>query len=228
MILIRLILLSLALSFPFCSALYSQSGSTYSLRDNVLVPNLSSCDTALDVEGFYDFGGLKISKYYVFLDTVDLYLNNDTVMDKLFVLSPSSQEIPMNESFCSEMGKRLFVAIVSDKDKFEFFIVNENLILNRFDYQNEPYCGMKFNSGKLEFCFYTGSVMKCEYKIAFDLIDGDFCLARRTSDCYLIDLSRSSHYTVDFNPVDSNAEDKIFLQNIDIDHFLDVPELYSE
>lgn len=83
---------------------------------------------SLKVNNFHEKFGVFISDYYVILDSLNIDLNNDKVMDRLLVLSPLSLE--SEESICKMdiSPKRLLVEIINNKNTSKIRNIYSNLI----------------------------------------------------------------------------------------------------
>jgi hypothetical protein len=187
----------------------------------VIVPE---CEGDSLINMYYDMLGIKISNYYRPIDSLDMNINNDGVLDRILILSPVTQGI-LDTLTCEEKPKkRLLITLISSGSKGHHLeIINDNVILNTFDFQGNPYQGIKKITNGFRLSFEFGSIIFCEFKFDFVCKKGEFLLQK--SSYYCFNKGNPDLYKIKSNTYKSK---KYFLKNIDINQFIDIPDLLEK
>lgn len=127
---------------------------------------------SLIANNFHKKFGVFISDYYVILDSLNIDLNNDKVIDRLLVLSPQSLEF--EESICKMdvSPKRLLVEIINNNNNNTFKIRNiySNLISDVGGILSH-YNGIFLIKDGFEIIHQAGAKYSWTYKMIFSVRD---------------------------------------------------------
>ncbi|OGS72030.1 MAG: hypothetical protein A3F91_03685 [Flavobacteria bacterium RIFCSPLOWO2_12_FULL_35_11] len=198
------------------------SQNTFSIIQDGIIPKLKNCDTSNSlVNEYYSYLGIKFSKYYIILDSLKIDINKDGFLDRFLVIAPITQIYSPDTLPCDQQtGKKLAVVLLAQQNKYTISYVNENLILNDYEFQSEPYCGIKSCNHGFILCFFIGSIIKCEYNFYFKIKNGNLYLYKRKYDCYVTDLSSNAKQTKK-HPFSKETN----LSSINTRNFIDIPDL---
>jgi hypothetical protein len=213
--------------FIYCTILlsisYNTFSQTFSYDENLLKETALDCNDSTNINKYFEFFGVKISKFYKIIDYATFENIQNNKFYKLVILSPYEQEETIVRSDCDIFKtKRLLLILENNKDnKYSIFDVIENIILNTFDSQSEPYRrGMLIEKNSFTLRFYFGSKIRCYLNLKFTIYNSKFYLTQMYSDCYDIhDLSNSKKKTINFK-----KRDKFEISRINIHNLIDVIE----
>lgn len=137
------------------------------------IPNKKdSC--SLVANNFNKKFGVFISDYYIILDSLNIDLNNDKVIDRLLVLSP--QSLDSEESICKMdvLPKRLLVEIINNNNNNTSKIRNiySNLISDVGGLLSH-YNGIFLTDNGFEIIHQAGSKYSWTYKMTFSVRDSN-------------------------------------------------------
>ena len=215
--------------FLLCFKLQSisqNSPQTYSIINDSIIPKLKSCNnvaTSNIINEYYNYWGITFSKYYIILDSIKIDIDKDGADDRFLVISPITQIYSPDTLNCDhQTGKKLAIILLANKGKYKINYVNENIILNDYEYQSEPYCGIKPNRHGFAICFFIGSIIKCKYWFSFRIKNGDIYLIKRKYDCYVTDLSNNAKQIKNYKLTEDNNLEKINIRN-----FIEIPDLLN-
>jgi hypothetical protein len=182
-----------------------------------------NCEDSKLTNEFYDFKGIRISKWYRIIDTLDIDINYDKVNDKILVLSPLSQIYI--DSFTCEESKlpRLLMVLLAKGKRYSVSYVNDKAILNTYDYQNDPFEGIEKNKKGIILKFEVGSIIQCNYQFDFSITKSGLQLYSKRYNCFNkgnpdIYKKRRQVYT----------KKRYFLKSIDIQNFVEIPNLLGQ
>ena len=158
--------------------------------DKILLPNVRfDCMPFIDSLGYHCFENIEISKYYYIHRKIDLDLNLDEKKDIIIILNPEFQQkfgIPTVNS-CFEKRKRLFVLCLGRKDGFIIDVVNENLILNIYDYNEDPFSDLSISADGFKLKFEFGSIINYDIDFFFSRMNGKVYLTHKRQLCFSAD-----------------------------------------
>lgn len=204
-------------------------GESFFVRGNMLYSKLDSCNDEQFNKEFMDLEGVQISKAYrIVKEELNVHLNEDTLLDKLLVISPNIQEIDSFRHKCykTSYNTRLLLVLLRDSmtKQLNISMVNEKAILNRIESQSQPFRRLE-SEGKRTFMlrYYLGSSLRCYYDFFFQQKDTDYYLYKSYSYCYFIDFSQEEEKTRWYNDVDSTK-----LSHLDIRKFIIFPDFKRE
>jgi hypothetical protein len=83
---------------------------------------------SLVANNFHKKFGVFISDYYIILDSLNIDLNNDKIIDRLLVLSPQSLDSEENICKMDVSPKRLLVEIINNNNTSKIRNIYSNLI----------------------------------------------------------------------------------------------------
>ncbi|WP_118973652.1 hypothetical protein [Taibaiella koreensis] len=222
------IVLSTILLFAFLNACYAQhatnqkiEGKSFLFEKDRLSSKRHLCKQDKNPT-FLNFKGIQFSSSYVLIDSLNVDLNKDGIADWIVILSPRIQELDQYKDACYKtvFNTRLLMAIISEKGSYHVSAINENLILNRFEYQSEPYRKIEKEVDGFVIRFYIGSVIRCNYDFHFTANKGGPFLSKTSYDCYRRDLSRSAQSSLNFKNANTTS-----LSKINIRPFIRIPNL---
>ncbi|XZF15427.1 hypothetical protein ACTHGU_04760 [Chitinophagaceae bacterium MMS25-I14] len=165
---------------------------SYRYRNDTLYSMLGLCAKEKEVnKAFFKIYGTSISSDYDVLDSLKIDINNDSIKDLIVIFSPKIQQLRIEKSPCyfQKYDRRLLAIFLSNKNGFVLKCINENLILNRFEYQNEPFIKMEHISNGILLKYYIGSSLKCDYNFYFNVHNNNLFFVKKEYNCYLINLS---------------------------------------
>ena len=129
---------------------------------------------SLIANNFHKKFGVFISDYYIILDSLNIDLNNDKVIDRLLVLSP--QSLDSEESICKMLvsPKRLLVEIINNNNNNTSKIRNiySNLISDVGGVLSH-YNGIFLTNNGFEIIHQAGSKYSWTYKMIFSVRDSN-------------------------------------------------------
>jgi hypothetical protein len=133
------------------------------------IPNKKNA-CSLITNKFHKKFGVFISDYYIILDSLNVDLNNDKVIDKILVLSPLSLE--SEESICKTdtLPKRLLVEIINNKNTSKIRNTYSNLISDTGGVLSH-YNGCFLTSDGFEIIHQAGAKYSWTYKMIFSVRD---------------------------------------------------------
>jgi hypothetical protein len=180
-----------------------------------------SCDINAN-KYFKDYLGLKISSDFQILDSIRINANDDGIPDYVVVLSPVIQEEELFGSFCYKQSynHRLLLILNSSTNGYIVHTVGENVIVNKSEYQSEPFRKLLSTKDGFGLSFFIGSVNKCYYDFFFKKNNGNYYLDSSFYNCYKVDLSANDEKKRTYQLSDSTA-----IEKIDIRKYLVIPNM---
>jgi hypothetical protein len=172
--------------------LFSQekTGEAFIFKNDTLKSKINQCYSA----GGYSFNqllSLKVDTNFLVIDSLKCKLNNDNEYDYIFILSNNIQERFMEITDCNVLyNKRLMLIFMSKNGKYNSPIINENVVLNRTDFQSEPFKKIECDGKGFKLSFYLGTRIRYDYDFYFSF-DGvkDIFLNKSISRSYDIHAS---------------------------------------
>jgi hypothetical protein len=157
---------------------------------------------SLIANNFHEKYGIFISDYYVILDSLNIDLNNDKVMDRLLVLSPLSLE--SEESICKldTSPKRLLVEIINNKNTSKIRNINTNLISDIGGVLSH-YNGIFLTNDGFEIIHQAGAKYSWTYKMIFSVSDKNYIKLKTINKTCTFD-GVDKNLKVDYKNVTSN------------------------
>ena len=197
-----------------------EKDSSIAIIDNMIYSKFSSCDVNANVK-FNDFLGVQISKDFQILDSLKLNVNEDMTPDYVIVLSPVIQEEEQFKSPCYKFShnRRLLVILSSSPNGYTVNTVAENAIVNKSEYQSEPFRKLLSTKDGFGLSFFIGSVNKCTYEFYFKKSKNGYFLDSSVYNCYKTDLSANAEKKEAHKISDSTN-----IKNIDIRTYLVIPK----
>ena len=216
-------IITLFLVGPFCRG--QDIENEYELKNDTLRVIVKECKDNRLFNNYYDIHGIKVANYYQIIDSLTIFLNKDNISDKVIVLSPVSQENQDTLPCELKPKKRVLLVFVSTsgRNSYRIDFLNENVILNTYDYQYNPFRGMKRTKNGFRILFEFGSIINCMYEFDFVCKKAEIMLQRRTYQCFNKgnpDLSEKK--TENFNG------QKYKLRNLNLNEFIHIPNLLEK
>lgn len=212
-----IILILLSLFTYFASA----QNKKYHVSGDSLKVSIPECNDSSLLTDYYDFQGIKISRYYLLTDTIQYDFRHDKKNSWILILSPVSQEVETAMSCELEFGKRLLVILTPNpQGRYSISLINEDVILNASDYMGNPF--RKIEKTKDGFClsFQFGSIIYCEFKFWYVFKDGNFYLTKRYSYCF-----NKNNPLKDKKQTTTFPANKHKLRDIKTKNFITIPDL---
>ncbi|MBS1585654.1 MAG: hypothetical protein JSS82_08910 [Bacteroidetes bacterium] len=169
------------------SLLFGKSSRSYVVKSDTIWSNLE-CKSKTTAS-FHRFQNIFISTDYVLKDSFRISATGKTYEDYyLFLtLSPFVQErFDTSTCYNSPRDKRLFVVLHCKKERAVINSINDDFVLNRYEYQSEPYTKMEATTAGFVMKYYIGSSNRCYYDLYFEHLANSFYLARVQYSCYNI------------------------------------------
>jgi hypothetical protein len=211
------IILILLLCFNISWSQNVKSNSdVYSLKNDTLKSYLSNCDAGR-TQVFRKLINITIDSRFKVIDSIKCKLNYDDLNDYIFLLSNNIQEENLPSTKCDrKYNRRLIVIFLSKKNTFQI-LINQNIILNNWEYQSEPVRGVKCAKKGFILSFYVGTRIRYYYDFLFKLNkDGFFYLTHSESESNDIHKNNSGQQRIRNYPQNSSTNFK----NIDIRKFI--------
>lgn len=149
--------------------LLSQQGGfdTFTFKNDTIKSKIVLCDPQEQTSLFRLFN-LIIDSNFLIIDSMKCMLNTDNSYYYIFILSNKIQENDVHIADCDEKyNMRLLIILLSKDNKFDLPIINENIILNRTDYQSEPFRELVCINSGFKIGFYFGTRIRYYYDFYF-------------------------------------------------------------
>jgi hypothetical protein len=193
----------------------SKLNKTFSVNGDTIFSALRKCNF-IEKPIFHKVLTLNIdNSYYTVIDSVISDLNSDGKKDYIYVLSTYYQEnlIQINECI-KKNDSRLIIFFLSSSTSYNV-IYNDNLILNNFEYQSEPFNGISILKNNVVIKFYVGTRFRYWYRFTFKANKkNEIYLIKKEFDKYDIHLSNKNKYFIKkFRQGKSTLASKIDIRN---------------
>ena len=151
----------------------NSNSKVYLFKNDTLKSFLPKCDSE-HAQIFRKLINITIDTRFKVIDSIKCKLNSDDLNDYIFILSNNIQEENLPSTECNrKYNKRLLVIFLSKKNNFQI-LINQNVILNKWEYQSEPLRGVKCAKNGFILSFYVGTRTRYYYDFLFTLNKNNF------------------------------------------------------